>query len=184
MLHQLSKQFFLGIFVVLLLVATPGYAVETFKTSTYGTGHQIWFEVEDYDERNPDNDDGFALSDEPGAFGRSITQTSGSDGAYLLRYDFDISKAGGKGGTWYRGCSGRWVLQRISAFSPRRCAHSLLYDPLPRGEGIFCRKRPPCRRDLRNCGPRGRGRAPATRPGRVHGTGSLPAARSRRRRNR
>jgi hypothetical protein len=82
-------------------VATPGYAVEIFKTSTYGGGHQIWFEVEDFDERDPPDDSSFALSDEPGAFGRSISSISGSDGASMIIYTFDVSLAGGKGGTWY-----------------------------------------------------------------------------------
>ncbi|MHC4594987.1 MAG: discoidin domain-containing protein [Planctomycetota bacterium] len=82
-------------------MATPGYAVEIFKTSTYGGGHQIWFEVEDFDERDPPDDSSFALSDEPGAFGRSISSISGSDGASMIIYTFDVSLAGGKGGTWY-----------------------------------------------------------------------------------
>jgi hypothetical protein len=100
MLHPLSKQLPLGVFLALLLTV-PVYAGKNYKISNYGKGHQIWFEAEDFDERDPDTDAGFALSDEPGAFGRSITNTSGTDGAYLLRYDFDISDAGGKGGTWY-----------------------------------------------------------------------------------
>ncbi|MHC4631228.1 MAG: discoidin domain-containing protein [Planctomycetota bacterium] len=101
MFHKSSKQILLSIFVALLLVATPGYAVEIFKTSTYGGGHQIWFEVEDFDERDPADDSSFALSDEPGAFGRSISSISGSDGASMIIYTFDVSLAGGKGGTWY-----------------------------------------------------------------------------------
>lgn len=94
------KLLFLLISMVLLLVI-PVSAVENFKTSSYGAGHQIWFEAEDFDDRNPNNDFGFAMSDEPNDFGKSITNTSGDDGEYMLRYDFDISKAGGSGGTWY-----------------------------------------------------------------------------------
>ncbi|MFQ6035968.1 MAG: LamG-like jellyroll fold domain-containing protein [Sedimentisphaerales bacterium] len=101
MFHQSSKQILLGTFVALLLITMPVYAVKSFKVSTYGAGHQIWFEVEDFDERDPDDDSSFALSDEPGAFGRSISSVSGSDGASMISYTFDISKAGGKGGTWY-----------------------------------------------------------------------------------
>jgi hypothetical protein len=101
MFHQLSKQMLLGIFVALLLITMPVYAVENFKISSYAGAHQIWFEVEDFDERDPDDDSSFALSDEPGAFGRSINSVSGSDGASMIRYTFDISKAGGRGGTWY-----------------------------------------------------------------------------------
>ncbi|MHC4175573.1 MAG: discoidin domain-containing protein, partial [Planctomycetota bacterium] len=101
MFHQLSKQILLGIFVALLLMATPGYAVENFKTSNYAGANQIWFEVEDFDERDPADESSFALSDEPGAFGRSISSVNSNDGASMIRYTFDISKAGGKGGTWY-----------------------------------------------------------------------------------
>ncbi|MHC4593378.1 MAG: hypothetical protein ACYS9C_01125 [Planctomycetota bacterium] len=102
MFHKSSKQILLSIFVALLLMATPGYAVEIFKTSNYGGGHQIWFEVEDFDEREPDDDSRFALSDEAGAFGRSINSLdTGGDASGYVRYTFDISKAGGRGGTWY-----------------------------------------------------------------------------------
>jgi len=101
MFHKSSKQIVVGIFTALLLLTMPGYAVTNVKVSNYGAGVQIWFEVEDFDQRNPDTNAGFGLTDEPGAFGRSITQTSGTYGAYLLRYDFDISLAGGSGGTWY-----------------------------------------------------------------------------------
>ncbi|MCL5736031.1 MAG: discoidin domain-containing protein, partial [Actinobacteria bacterium] len=100
MLQRSFQQIPLGVFLALLLTV-PVYAGKNYKISNYGSGHQIWFEAEAYDEREPDTDAGFALSDEPGAFGRSITNRSGSDGAYLLRYDFDIRAAGGRGGTWY-----------------------------------------------------------------------------------
>ena len=101
MFHQSSKQILLGIFVALLLITMPVYAVETFKTSNYGGGHQIWFEVEDFDERDPADNSSFALGNEAGAFGRSISSVSSNDGASMIRYTFDISKAGGAGGTWY-----------------------------------------------------------------------------------
>src|SRR5512143_2400949 len=100
MSQQSCKLVFLGVFFALLSIS-PVYAGRRFKVSNYGGGHQIWFEAEDYDERNPNTDAGFALSDQAGAFGRSITNTIGDDGAYLLRYVFNISDAGGKGGTWY-----------------------------------------------------------------------------------
>jgi len=101
MVRQSSRQYLLGILVVSLFVAVPGYAVENVKTSTYGAGHQIWFEVEDFDERDPADETSFTLSDQPGAFGRSISSVNGSDGSGMIRYDFDISKAGGSGGSWY-----------------------------------------------------------------------------------
>jgi hypothetical protein len=84
-----------------LLAIPPAGAVENFKTSSYGAGHQIWFEAEDFDERDPADDSSFALSDEPGAYGRSITCMGGTRGGNMMRYTFDISKTGGSGGTWY-----------------------------------------------------------------------------------
>ncbi|MHC4681504.1 MAG: hypothetical protein ACYTEK_22730, partial [Planctomycetota bacterium] len=102
MFHQSSKQALVGIFVAVLLLTMPAYAVETFKVSSYGAGVQIWWEVEDFDERDPADEARFALSDEPGAFGRSMNITdTGGDGSGFIRYTFDISKAGGSGGTWY-----------------------------------------------------------------------------------
>ena len=101
MIHQLSRPCLLGILVVSLFVAGPGYAVENVKVSSYGGGRQIWFEVEDFDERDPADESSFALSDEAGAFGRTISSVNGSDGNGMIRYDFDISKAGGSGGEWY-----------------------------------------------------------------------------------
>jgi hypothetical protein len=101
MLYQLSKRVLPGIIVVLLLMTVPVYAVGKFKVSNYGDGSQIWFEAEDFDERDPDDENSFALSDQPGAFGRSISSVNGNDGESMIRYTFDISKAGGAGGTWY-----------------------------------------------------------------------------------
>jgi F5/8 type C domain/Protein of unknown function (DUF1349) len=101
MAHRSSRLCLLGIFVVSLFVVMPGYAVEEVKVSNYGSGHQIWFEVEDFDERDPADDSSFALTDEAGAFGRSINSVNSSDGNGMIRYSFDISDAGGAGGTWY-----------------------------------------------------------------------------------
>ncbi len=101
MFHQRLNQVLVGIFMALFLMTMTAHAVESVKVSNYGAGVQIWFEVEDFDERDPADDSSFALSDEPGAFGRTISSLSGSDGASMIRYTFDISKAGGRGGTWY-----------------------------------------------------------------------------------
>jgi hypothetical protein len=98
MFHQSSKQIILGIFVALLLITMPVYAVENFKISNYGGSNQIWFEVEDFDERIPTTDDFCKVVSEAGAFGQAINR-GGSSG--MIRWTFDISKAGGKGGTWY-----------------------------------------------------------------------------------
>ncbi|MHC4487082.1 MAG: discoidin domain-containing protein [Planctomycetota bacterium] len=99
MFHQSSKQILLGIFVALLLITVPAYAVKNYKFSNYAGGHQIWFEVEDYDERDPDTDEYFPVVNESGAFGKAINRTGVAGG--MIRWTFDISKAGGKGGTWY-----------------------------------------------------------------------------------
>ncbi len=96
MFHQSSKQILLSIFVALLLITMPVYAVENFKISDYGGGHQIWFEAEDFDERDPD--EFCPVVDVDGAFGQAVTRGGGSG---RVRWTFDISAAGGKGGTWY-----------------------------------------------------------------------------------
>jgi formylglycine-generating enzyme required for sulfatase activity len=98
MFHQSSKQIILSIFVASLLITVPVYAVENFKTSNYGSAHQIWFEVEDFDERNPATDQYYSVVDAAGAFGKAINR--GGPGG-MIRWTFDISKAGGRGGTWY-----------------------------------------------------------------------------------
>ena len=99
MFHQSSKQILLGIFVALLLITMPVHAVERFKTSNYGGAHQIWFEAEDFDERNPATDEYYPVVDEAGAFGQVVTR-AGDEGG-MIRWTFDISEADGKGGTWY-----------------------------------------------------------------------------------
>ncbi|MCP4612713.1 MAG: hypothetical protein GY845_28800 [Planctomycetes bacterium] len=98
MFNQLSKLILLGIFVS-LLITTPIHAVTNYKISNYGGGHQIWFEAEDFDERNPDTDDYFPVVDVADAFGQAINRTGGAGG--MIRWTFDISAAGGTSGTWY-----------------------------------------------------------------------------------
>ena len=39
------------------------------------------------------------MVDQAGAFGKAITRTGSAGG--MIRWTFDISAAGGKGGTWY-----------------------------------------------------------------------------------
>ena len=85
--------------VGLFLTAVPVHAIETFKTSNYGAGHQIWFEAEEFDERNPEGDQYFPVVEEAGAFGQAISRAGGAGG--MIRWTFDVSAAGGKGGTWY-----------------------------------------------------------------------------------
>ena len=77
MLHQSSKQIPLGIFFALLLTV-PAYAGKNYKISSYGGGHQIWFEAEDYDERNPDTNAYYPVVDQAGAFGKAVTRAGGA----------------------------------------------------------------------------------------------------------
>jgi hypothetical protein len=88
----------LSIFAAVLLAAPVG-AVPTFKVSNYGGGHQIWFEAEDSDERSPDTAQYSPVVDQAGAFGKAVSRTGDAGGRIM--WTFDISAAGGKGGTWY-----------------------------------------------------------------------------------
>ncbi|MCP4261597.1 MAG: hypothetical protein GY774_29455, partial [Planctomycetes bacterium] len=98
MFNQSSKQIVLGIFVGLFLITAPVHAVRNFKISNYGGGHQIWFEAEDYDERNPDTDDYYPVVDADDAFGQAITRAGGAGG--MISWTFDISATDGREGTW------------------------------------------------------------------------------------
>ena len=98
MSQQLPKQIPLGIFLA-LLAAVPLYAAKNIKVSNYGNGHQIWFEAEDFDERNPATEQYFPVVDQADAFGRAVSRAGGAGG--MIRYTFDISATGGKAGTWY-----------------------------------------------------------------------------------
>ena len=98
MSYPSSRQLPLSILLTLMLVM-PVFAGTNYKISNYGNGHQIWFEAEDYDERNPDTDQYYPVVDADGAFGRAVTRTGSAGG--MIRWTFDISAAGGKAGTWY-----------------------------------------------------------------------------------
>ena len=85
-----------------LVNALPVSAVVNFRTSEYSNGHEIWFEAEDFDERSPNENyklgiEEKALDPNDGAFGDIVTNTGGN--GWLL-YRFDISRAGGEGGSW------------------------------------------------------------------------------------
>jgi hypothetical protein len=101
MFHRWYLQISLSIFFALLLATTSVYAVGNARVSSLGGGHQIWFEVEDYDVRDPDTDEFYlvAPSSPAGVFGESMTRAGGEGG--MISWTFDISAAGGSGGTWY-----------------------------------------------------------------------------------
>jgi len=80
-------------------IVVPAHAVPKYKISSYGGGHQIWFEAEDFDERNPATEQFYPVVDQAGAFGKAVSRAGGAGG--MIRWTFDISLAGGKGGTWY-----------------------------------------------------------------------------------
>ena len=95
----------------ILLLAAPIYAVDEFKVSEFGGAHQIWFQAEAFDDRDPDsaNTDGVGfklvaaettIELPAGAYGDAIVDVSGNDSVWLL-YNFDISATGGSAGTWY-----------------------------------------------------------------------------------
>ncbi len=99
MFNRPSKQIVLVIFIGLFLITAPVHAVRNMKISNYGGGHQIWFEAEDYDERNPDTDQYYPVVDAADAFGQAITRAGGAGG--MISWTFDISAADGKAGTWF-----------------------------------------------------------------------------------
>jgi len=94
-----SLQISFGIFFALLLATVPVYAVQNAKVSNVGGVSQVWFEAEDYDVRDPDTDDYYIVVDKDGAFGKTITRAG--DGGGMINWTFDVSAAGGSGGTWY-----------------------------------------------------------------------------------
>ena len=84
------------------IAGRAAHGVQSFKVSQYDGGHQIWFEAEDFDER--DANEAYKLGDAEGvldpadgAFGDIVTNAGGE--GWLL-YRFDISKARGKAGDW------------------------------------------------------------------------------------
>lgn len=69
-------------------MALSAHAVEMFRVSEYGGGHQIWFEAKAFDERNPDNDDFLPVVDKDDAFGQAITRKNaagGTEGEWFFR---------------------------------------------------------------------------------------------------
>lgn len=101
--------FYVSLFTLLLV--SSAYAVDVFRVSEYGGGHQIWFEAEAFDARDPASEDtpgvGFKLVDSEtnidlpdDTFGDALVDVQGNDSIWLI-YNFDISECGGKGGTWY-----------------------------------------------------------------------------------
>lgn len=102
MFHQVSRQMFFSVLLVLLVATVPAYAVDAFRVSELGGGHQVWFEAENYDERDPEaNAEGleyYQVVDKEDAFGQAITRPGGAGG--YIKWVFDISAANGVGGEW------------------------------------------------------------------------------------
>ncbi len=98
-----KSQLILGLILSFVLMAVVTvFAVEVTKVSEYGNGKQVWFQAEHFDER--DSEDVYKLgkaegAKDPtdGAYGDIVTNVGG-DG--WLRYNFDISLAGGEAGDW------------------------------------------------------------------------------------
>jgi hypothetical protein len=93
---------FVAVVALAMLFSVPGIvrAVEEFKISANGAGVQIWFEAEDYDLRDPDTDEFYLVAPSPpaGVFGDALTRVNAAGG--MISWTFDISQAGGTGGTW------------------------------------------------------------------------------------
>ena len=140
MFHLFSKQVLIGALLMLLLVVMPTYAVEVYKVSQNAGGHQIWFEAEAFDERNPDNEDHYVVVNQGDANGQAINRAAGSGG--YVKYTFDISQAGGVAGTWYFWCrlinpnntSDYLVVEGVD---DQKIADALDMDPFPGRPGPF-----------------------------------------------
>ena len=87
------------VLAVLILIPKQVQGVEEFKVSSHGDGVQIWFEAEAFDERSPEGDRHYRVKTQEGAFGKAVTPAGVSGG--MIRWDFDISAAGGKADDWY-----------------------------------------------------------------------------------
>ena len=100
MFHRWYSQVVFSIILALLFAATSAYAVSEAKVSSSGGAHQIWFEAEDYDVRDPDTDEFYLVADQAEASGgKAITRVNAAGG--MISWTFDISASGGSGGTWY-----------------------------------------------------------------------------------
>jgi len=100
------KSRFVSVFAavaLVLLFSVPGIvrAVDEFKISANGAGVQIWFEAENYDVRDPDTDEFYLVAPAPpaGVFGDAMTRVNEPGG--MISWTFDISQAGGTGGSWF-----------------------------------------------------------------------------------
>ncbi len=103
MLRRTVSRAWFGVIVFLSIATMPAHAVEIFKFSNYQGGHQIWFEVENFDQRIPDTNDDYILQNDPDAFGDAelnIINRAGGDGGRLT-YNFNIGVGGGQAGAWF-----------------------------------------------------------------------------------
>ena len=90
------------IFFFTFLLINLVWSVPRFKVSNYGSGTQIWFEAEDFDNRSESKNYRLgkkekAIKPLDGSFGDIITN-QGIKG--WIMYRFDISQIGGEAGKW------------------------------------------------------------------------------------
>ena len=84
-----------------ILISSPELvrAVEEFKVSFVNGAAQIWFEAEAFDERNPEGDQYFKVTNAADAFGKAVTRAGGAGGT--IRWTFDITPTKSNGGNWF-----------------------------------------------------------------------------------
>ncbi|MBM3216909.1 hypothetical protein FJZ36_18600 [Candidatus Poribacteria bacterium] len=107
----MKRQLVCGLALALICgfaIVSPAHAVKKLKYSNVGGGAQVWFEAEDFDARDSDKYYKLRKAEanlplEANANGDAITnaQGAGTPPTAFLRYNFNISVAGGKAGTWY-----------------------------------------------------------------------------------
>ena len=97
------KRSFFPVLALVILISIPGtaLAVREVKVSSIGGAHQLWFEAEAYDQRDPDTDEFYLIAPSPpaGVFDQAMTRAGGAGGT--ISWTFDISQPGGAGGEWY-----------------------------------------------------------------------------------
>ncbi|MEK7397228.1 MAG: hypothetical protein AAB116_09850 [Candidatus Poribacteria bacterium] len=93
------------ILTLLILIPMPAQAVNEYKISSSNAGVQIWFEAENFDDRDPGK--GYSLTKAEAklavpkdTFGGECISPRTNDNSWVM-YKFDIRSTGGKRGKWY-----------------------------------------------------------------------------------